>query len=183
MQIDQLKPFYKSLKDNQIIFSFSGPLSQAVLESFVETIRQKLYMDDTGSGTIQRVFSIFVEQAQNILNYSEERTPASAEREQDIRAGVLLLGTEGPHHFVCCGNYIASADVEALTRELDLIRSLPPDGIKKLYRERRRADAAPKSAGAGLGLIEMARRAAGPLAFDINPIDAQMAFFAIKAII
>jgi hypothetical protein len=183
MQVDHLKAFYESLKSDGIIFSFSGPLSQVILESIGETVRRKMQMEATGFTTIQRVFSVLVEQAQNILTYSAEITPANDQAGGDIRAGVLALGINDGRYFVCCGNYIGLEKVDALEHELALIRDLDPEAIRRLYRERRKADPPAGSAGAGLGLIEVARRSTEPVAYDIQPVDDKIAFFAIKAVI
>ncbi|MBI5592339.1 MAG: hypothetical protein HY881_17875 [Deltaproteobacteria bacterium] len=183
MRLDHLKRLYEELKSDGIIFSFSGPLSQVILESIGETVRKKMQMESTGFGTIQRVFSILVEQAQNILSYSAEITPAAGDGDETIRSGVLVLGFEKPHHYVCCGNYISMEKVESLKQELSTIRDLAPDALQKLYRKRRKADPPSDSMGAGLGLIEIARRSTGPVAFDIQPINARIAFLTVKAVI
>ena len=158
-------------------------LSQVILESIGETVRRKMQMESTKLGTIQRVFSILVEQAQNILNYSAEVTKAPDGGGCEIRAGVLTLGIDGKHYYVCCGNYIPIEKIEPLTRDLVMIRELDPDEIRRLYKERRKADPPPDSLGAGLGLIEIARRSTRPVDFDIRPLNDKIAFFAFKAVI
>lgn len=185
MKIQGLKPFYEGLRSDGVLFSFSGPLSQAILEGIGETVRKKMHLESTGLGTIQRVFSILVEQAQNILSYSAERTPDGEGNDPggSIRSGVLVLSIEAGNYCVLCGNYTTREKSEALCRELSMLRELSPEDLKALYRERRKAPAPADSAGAGLGLIEIARRVTKPLMFDIKPLDGDTAFFAVKAII
>jgi hypothetical protein len=183
MQINELKQLYENLKKDGIIFSFSGPLSQLILESIGETVRKKMQLESTGFATIQRVFSILVEQAQNILNYSAEITPTDNGGDEVIRSGVLVLGIESGKYFVCCGNYIPIKRADPLARELSMIREMTPKAISQLYRQRRKANPPSDSVGAGLGLIEIARRSSGPLIFDIRPVNDQIAFFSVKAVI
>jgi hypothetical protein len=187
MNIDGLKSFYENLQSDGVLFSFSGPLSQAILEGIGETVRKKMRLESTKMGTIQRVFSILVEQAQNILNYSAETTPDPADgpkaADGKLRSGTLVLSIENGNYCVLCGNYIAADKSEALRRELTMLRDLTPDALKTLYRERRKAPSPPDSTGAGLGLIEIARRVTKPLVFDIRPMDDATDFFAVKAII
>jgi hypothetical protein len=187
MNIDGLKSLYENLRFDGVLFSFSGPLSQAILEGIGETVRKKMQFESTEMGTIQRVFSILVEQAQNILNYSTETTPDQGDgakiAEGKLRSGILVLSIEGCNYCVLCGNYIAAERCETLRRELTMLRDLSPEALKALYRERRKAPPPPDSIGAGLGLIEIARRVTKPLAFDIRPMDGVDAFFAVKATI
>lgn len=183
MQIEHLKRFYEGLKGDGIIFSFSGPLSQVILEGIGETIRKKMKMELTKLGTIQRVFSVFIEQTQNIMNYSAEITPSVGGGEDEIKAGVLVLGFQDERYYVCCGNYITREKVEPLARDLSMIRELEPEALRNMYRERRRADPPADSLGAGLGFFEIARRSTAPIAFDVQPLNDKIAFFAVKAVI
>ena len=183
MQIEQLNRFYEGLKGNGIIFSFSGPLSQIILEGIGETMRQKMKMELTALGTIQRVFSVFIEQSQNIMNYSAEVTTSLQEDEGGIRAGILVIGFHDGRYYVCCGNYIARDKAEPLARDLAMIRKMAPEDLKRLYKERRQSNPGKDSMGAGLGFIEMARRSTNPIDFDVRPLDDRFSFFAIKAVI
>lgn len=183
MTIRQLNQFYEELKNEGIIFSFSGPISQVIVESIGITLRKKMQMEATGLSTIQRVFSVFVEQMQNILNYSAEVTPSFTAVDEDLRSGVLILGHEDDSFYVCCGNYIERAAAEKLAGDLAALRPLSRDELKKLYKKQRKSDPPEGSAGAGLGLIEMARRSSRPIDFDIKPINGGYCFFSIKAVI
>ncbi len=75
----QIQRFYEQLKEEGIIFSFSGPVSQSLLEGIGETLRQKMTLEETSTTVTQKVFSIFVELMQNVINYSAERGPVGAE--------------------------------------------------------------------------------------------------------
>jgi hypothetical protein len=183
MQIDKLKQFYEGSKRDGIIFSFCGPLSQGILEGIGETVRKKMQLEYTGMGTIQRVFSILVEQAQNILRYSAETTEMPDVEDVAIRSGILILGIKDNRYNVCCGNYMPLDKVEKLARELAAIRDMTPEALKQLYKERRRAAPPSGSVGAGLGLLEIARRSTEPISFDMQPVDEAFAFFSIKAVI
>ncbi|MBW2011613.1 MAG: hypothetical protein JRI32_08240, partial [Deltaproteobacteria bacterium] len=77
MAIYHLDRLYGKFKDDGVIFCFSGPVSQVMLESLGETLRKKMQHDLIVFSTIHKVFSIFIEQAQNILNYSAEVVAAN----------------------------------------------------------------------------------------------------------
>jgi len=57
------------------------------------------------------------------------------------------------------------------------------DELKVLYKEQLRAEPEAGSKGAGLGFMEIARRATKPIEFDFADLDANHAFFALKATI
>ena len=55
----QIQAFYEQLKEEGIIFSFSGPVSQSLLEGVGATLRQKMTLEETSTNVTQKVFSIF----------------------------------------------------------------------------------------------------------------------------
>lgn len=182
MQFD-LQAFYTSLQEKGIIFCFSGPVSQEVIEGIGETLKQRMELEATDLNTSQKVFSIFVEQMQNIVNYSAERVVGEDRDEGDIRSGVLVVGVEDKHFYVLCGNKIKADDVGPMRQHLELVRSLDKDGLKSLYRERRKMAVPSGNKGTGLGFIDIARKATRPIDFDFAPVDGIYCFFTLKAII
>ena len=84
---------------------------------------------------------------------------------------------------VFAGNLIQRSDVERLRVKLSRIRDMSKDELKVLYKEQLRAEPEEGSKGAGLGFMEIARRASKPIEFDFTDVDANHAFFALKATI
>jgi hypothetical protein len=84
---------------------------------------------------------------------------------------------------VCAGNLVERADVQRLRAKLTRIRNMSKDELRALNKEQLRAEPEIGSKGAGLGFMEIARRASRPLEFDFTDIDPKHAFFALKATI
>lgn len=178
----EIQKFYEQLKKEGIIFSFTGPVSQSLLEGIGATLRQKMSLEETSTGVTQKVFSIFVELMQNIINYSAEKG-AGGDQEPDLRFGILVIGKHDNHFYIQCGNYIDHSQKAPLTEKLTRIQSMDKDELKKYYKEQRRKEAKEGSKGAGLGFIEMARRASRPVEFEILPMESGKDFFAVKVVI
>ena len=68
-----------------IIFAYSGYVTEPVLSGVGEALKQKLTIDDADTKTLRSVFAVFVEQMQNIIRYSAEKSPNRAGR-HPIRA-------------------------------------------------------------------------------------------------
>lgn len=180
--MNHIQELYEQLKDDGIIFSFSGPVSQSLLEGIGETLRQKMTLEATSTNVTQKVFSIFVELMQNVINYSAERGSAS-ENEQDLSFGILIIGKRDGHFYIQCGNYISQEQKGPLTDKLTRLQSMNKDELKRYYKEQRRKDAAEGSKGAGLGFIEMARKASQPITFDMIQAHSGKDFFVVKAVV
>jgi hypothetical protein len=179
-----LYDLYTELKAKRILFCYSGPIAQTSIEGVGNTLRRNLEAEEAGNTITLSVFSIFIEQVQNILNYSAERLNKDEQDENELRVGIVVIGHEQcGDYFIYCGNKIYSQDIARLKNNIDNIRNLNKDELKLLYRERRKMEAEPGSKGAGLGLIEMARRSSEPIQYSFEKIDDEFSFFSIKVVV
>lgn len=181
----ELYDLYRDLKSKRILFCYSGPIAHAGIEGVAQTLRMNLEYDDTGNATKVAVFSIFIEQVQNILNYSAERLGgAETESENELGFGTVAIGREADgSYFIYCGNRVYNKDTAELGRRIDELKGLSKDELKALYKERRRMEPPPGSKGAGLGLVEIARKAGKPIEYSFRKIDEIFSFFIIKVVV
>lgn len=169
------------LRESGIIFCYSGYLTEETLVGIGDAIKKKLTIDQTDRKTTRVVFSIFVEQVQNVIRYSAE-----IEGEDDgdeIRYGVLAMGRKGDDLFISCGNMIHAEDVDRLRDALTEIQKLDRDQLKKLWKKTLRQGPPEGSKGAGIGFIDIAWRARKGIEFDFSEIDEGQYFFTLKAYI
>ena len=189
MLASQLMDTRALLHKQGVIFAYSGYVTEPVLSGVGEALKQKLTIDDADTKTLRSVFAVFVEQMQNIIRYSAEKAQASlppashASALTEIRYGILTIGKESDGYVVCAGNLIELADIDRLHARLSRINEMSKDELKVLYKEQLRAEPEVGSKGAGLGFMEIARRASKPIEFDFTELDGNRAFFALKATI
>ncbi|MEO0820104.1 MAG: SiaB family protein kinase [Pseudomonadota bacterium] len=180
MLAEELHEFRALLRKNGVMFAYSGYVTEPVLSGVGEALKQKLTIEDADTKTIRSVFAVFVEQMQNIIRYSAEQE-AAPERDAELRYGVLTVGHDDGDYVVRAGNMILRSDVERLREKLTAIQSMDKAQLKSAYKEQLKAGPDETSKGAGVGFIEIARRATRPIAFDFIDVDADHAFFALKA--
>lgn len=178
-----LYELHQHLGASGILFSFCGPVSQDVIEGIGEAIKQKMELEEAGPSNIQRVFAVFVEQMQNVVNYSAEIHTSNDLLDRELRSGILLVGLEGSQFFVQCGNKIARDQIATLDGKLKEIAAMDKDQLKAFYLERRKAARNESRKGGSLGFIDMARKASRPLEYAFIPIDEDYAFFSIKTVV
>ncbi len=155
-----------------------------MVEGIGETLRQRMELEGVGTSVINRVFSVFIEQIHNILHYSGEKIPEDRTADDELRFGIVLVGRSGNSYYVRCGNFVSNSRVGPLSALLERLQGMNKDQLKALYRERRKSpETGDDSKGAGLGFIEMARKASEPLRFDFKAVDDDRTFFSITTII
>jgi hypothetical protein len=176
--------FYKLrnvLMEQNIVFCYSGYMTENILTALGETIKRKLEMEDADLTTTKRVFSIFVEQMQNVIRYSAEKITQKSENNNELRYGLIAIGNDVEGIIVHCGNLILNEDVEKMKVRVNELDGKDKDQLKKLYKQKMHDGPEKESKGASLGLVEMARRAGKPIEFDFEIINERHTFFSVKA--
>jgi len=172
-----LYKYKQELEEKGIIFSFSGPMSHDIIEGIGSAIRVKISEGENGDRKIAlKVFSIFVEQVENVINYSVEKDPDDS----DMGFGIVVIGKNEDTYFISGGNRIPNEKVEVLQNTLSKLSSMDKDELKAFYKEKRRAEKTGDSKGAGIGFIEMARKSTKPIEYNFMDIDETHSFFTIK---
>ena len=174
-----------TLKENQIVFCYSGYVTERILSSIGETIKMKLEAEETDMSTTKKVFSIFVEGVQNVIRYSAERIDEEEkETDLDLRYGLIVIGnTLNNGIFIQCGNLILNEDIKMMKLRINEIEGKNKEELKKLYKKKMLEGPEKHSKGASLGLVEMARRSGQPMEFEFESVNDTYSFFCVKAIV
>ena len=173
----------KNLSENGIFLCFNGPFSQGLMVEIGDILKRRLQADSVEASTILKVFSAMVEQSQNIIHHSAERLMEASSDDDDFMLGVIAVGNRDNRYFVLGGNKIRNSEVEALKKTLSKLKAMDKDQLKEHYRLQRKSDSVDLTKGAGLGLIDLARKSSEPIDFHFNKLDDQFSFFSLKTII
>lgn len=187
MPLDVFNAFRDAAAEKGIIFYYNGYFSQNIIAAMGDALRQKLQSEEGGAKT-RKVFSSFIEMAQNIVHYSAEQLTRSTHQEASVRLGAVAVGRQGDRFFVLCGNVLDNSAVDRLREKLESVRAMSAEEIKKAYREQLRndehGDINPDSKGAGLGLLTLARDAAEPIQYAFVPVENELyCQFYLRAVI
>jgi hypothetical protein len=180
----EYREFSRLVEQRHVVFYYYGYFSQNVVSAMADTIKLSMQQSEATPSTKRRLFSCFVEMAQNIIHYSSEALTPSTQNEREVRQGSVCIGQSGDHYYLLCANRVARADVEPLRERLEPLRTMTLEEIKRAYVQTLRADLPEGSKGAGLGFLTVARDASAPVEFEFAPADDQDAvMFYLKAIV
>ncbi|OHC64763.1 MAG: hypothetical protein A3H93_04130 [Rhodocyclales bacterium RIFCSPLOWO2_02_FULL_63_24] len=170
MKLDLFNTFRDTAHENGVIFYYTGVFSQNVIAAIGDSLKQRLDSVNASSAARRKVFSTFIEMAQNILHYAPELTEDDGAG-PPAKCGALAVGrNDEEKFFVVCGNPVRMEDISRLHEKLEPLRQMSIAEIKAAYREQlRNEDHASDSVskGAGLGFLTMARDATEPIEYSI----------------
>ncbi len=170
-------------RQDRLLICFAGPFHHGLIEEIGAALRKYLESEDARPGAAMSVFAVFVEQAQNVRNYILTKTEAGATPPQLDFAIVVIGRSEAGAYQVCSGNLILDADLPALTAYVDRLNGMDRVGLRGLYKEIIRQPLDPNARGAGLGLIDMARKASVPMEYEIAAAGEGVSFFSLTVTI
>ena len=166
-------PFFNVAREHQVIFYYVGYFSQHIVAAMADAVKLQLEVAGITGPTRRKLFSSFIEMAQNIIHYSADMLTPASQPDGELRHGsVCIRRDEGGRFLLLCANPVEPEIADALRAKLETLRSMTLEEIKQAYRQTLREETPEGSKGAGMGLLTVARDAREPLEFDFDAADS-----------
>jgi len=164
----------------RILICFNGPISRTLIGEIGAALKDHIESTQSHETAAIDVFSVYIEMSQNIRHYAAKMGYSDME----AAATVVIAEVEDGRYSVSAGNLVELADGESLVKRVDALAPLNKSELKALYKQQLRMPRDDgQTSGAGLGLIEMARKAIAPLEPKLDPGPDGKVFFSLRAII
>ena len=164
---------YLGIKDHKVLVSFKGAVSQDILTEFGTMIKSSL----SAETKTNRIFAVFVELAQNILHYSAEKIPNS---QGSAGVGIIILKEKQNLFFLSSGNMVSNESVEKIKAKCEKVNAMNKDQLKAYHQELIRGGRPDGSKGAGLGIVDIARKCDSPIDCVVDHIDEVNSFLTLS---
>jgi hypothetical protein len=120
----------------------------------------------------KRLFMFVLESLQNVSRHT------SGDKYAEMSLVVYSKTENG--YTVTTGNVVPTSSTELLREKLEQINSLDAKEIREVYRQMLSVAEFSDKGGAGLGLIEMAKKTGNKLDFDFIPLDNNYSYFILS---
>jgi hypothetical protein len=180
MQSPDLFSLREFCNQRRIMLCFNGPMSRSLIEEIGNALRNYLQVNQVQPGTAMDVFAVYIEMTQNIRHYTTRMGYGEAEATATV---VIACGEDG-RYSVSAGNLLEADDARSLLARIEALAPLDKAALKACYKEQLRAPRSGVAAsGAGLGLIDIARKSCLPLQASSFQRPDGKAFFSLTAVI
>jgi hypothetical protein len=165
---------------SKILLCFNGPVSRSLIEEIGNALKNYLQADHAQPSAAMDVFAVYVEMTQNIRHYAVGHGYDEIES-----SATVVVAREDEHHYVVqAGNLVERADGEVLLAKVNELAKMDKVELKALYKTQlRQPRVAEAVSGAGLGLIDVARKSSQPLSASLTHSDGGRTFFSLRAVI
>lgn len=162
----------------QIMVCFNGPINAALIEEIGRALRDYLNHQQEAPRAVADIFAVYIEMTQNIRHYARQH----ADLDGSGSAAIVVSRDDG-HYVISAGNVIASADGAALLARVEELARLDAAELKTAFKTQLRKPRENLEGSAGLGLIDIARKASAPLSAALRQIDAGRSFFSLRVVL
>jgi len=171
----------ETYNQKRLLLCFNGPFSQGLIEEIGVALKTHLQSDSVSSAAASDVFATYIELTQNIRNYAKKHNLTEAD---EAGATVVIGRNENGRHVLLAGNVVEPDDGKALQTRITELAGLDKVQLKAAYKEQLRKSRGDDDSGAGLGLIDIARKANEPFSCSLLPVNSgNQLFFSLKVVI
>lgn len=169
MEIQSVINLRHEMREAGVIMAYNGEISDELMISLGVILRNHFEAMGDGQKKARSVFSLFVEQVQNLIWHT---------RGEERAAGMIVIAEDKDEVTLVCGNRVDRDKAEVLKQTLQSIQGVDKETIRQLYREGLSKSGSHEGPGAGLGLLQLARQSKQPLAFAfVETSDGDVEYF------
>lgn len=166
-------------EDGILFLTYAAFLTQSLIVGMTEAIEKENESNSLGMTHSISVFTIFIELAQNMMNYTKK---IIKDGEEFDPKGMIMVGNKNDQYYILSRNVISLEDRQKIEPKLEAIQATDRAGIKKLYKEARKSGKDTHSKGGGIGFYEIAKRCSS-VEYEFNPVSNNKFYFVFKAVL
>lgn len=153
--------------EHKILLYYKGPFDEALLAKIGNYLRNK-FLQTPKAGS--KIFSIFIEMAQNISYYSAE-TDFFDDITKKYGIGTIIINELAESYKMTSANMVATEVAQKIIDKCKTINTLDTEGLRNLKKEVRSSPRIEEHKGGGIGLIQIAIKSENPLEVETKPFD------------
>ncbi len=161
---------FGKLNKHQLCYAYSGNFTEDLTHHILDLTEMGLEAESESVQTKKKVYFVMVESLQNITQHQGDAT-------ERLRDGFFCIDKYKGGYQVTSGNTVENIHITELKQKLERVNSLDGAQLKAYCQEILSEGSFSDKGGAGLGLIEIARKSGNKLVYDFVPLNQQHSYF------
>lgn len=161
----------KMMKES-LMFVYRGIVTSENSVPLLMLLEKEMENSEFGFVGRKRLFMFVLESLQNVSRHSLNSRHANM--------SLVVYSKNGSGYTVTTGNVLPNSGIDELQKKLDAINKLENTEIRNVYRRMLSSSEFSTKGGAGLGLIEMAKKTGNKLDYDFVPVDNEYSYFVLS---
>jgi len=175
-----IKEFYRTIQLDDLSISYSGKFTDSMTEKIIDLSEAYLDKDAKLSSLKRRTSFLVAECFQNVVRHSPHTK--KKEDSHELEESFFLRFYENKC-FIASENLIPNEYVDGLRSKLDMVNQYVTKELRTLYRTTLDEGEYSDEGGAGLGLIEMARKTGNKLMYSFEQRNEKHSHFYLMLVL
>lgn len=172
--IKSVSNIYDEMIGNGFSLVYLGEFSHDITKMFTSMAETDMEKNSEERSVQRKVYHVMVETLQNMNKHSDEL------KGSNIGNGLFIIGHKDDTYYVITSNKVLCSHRENLEHALQTVNAASPDELKNMYKKQIREGNISAKGGAGLGLIDIARKTGEKLKYQFLPLDEEYDFFILE---
>jgi hypothetical protein len=169
----ELYNLFKDFNTCSLSYVYKGIFNSTLTDKILSLAETNMNITEETSKTQKRVYFVMVESLQNITRHQD------LNQAEENHAFFVVQNRSGEYNLTSA-NIVDDTKIDHLKSSIDKINSLNADELKDYYKDVLENTGLSDKGGAGLGLIEMARKSGNKLYYSFDRVDDKSSFFYFK---
>lgn len=165
-----------TLGEASYTFCYRGPLSHRLMLELVDSCSEQLAAQIDSCEIQRRIYHISVEMLQNALLHSASDCEGGWAGHAFFAVAKLDREVQ-----VVTANALSNRSIEKLISRIDSLNNSTPDELHSQFMVQLTEGILSEKGGAGLGLIDIARKSENPIFYHLTPLGAAFSLFYMGA--
>ncbi len=163
----------KLLSLSHLLYSFQGEIDESITSEITSVIDFHFNENNVPSERRRKFLLIMVECVQNVFHH-QLKYPLKSDGHD---SGVLISYDGDAAYRIVSGNFIENKFVDGLSTKIEFLNAMSVEQLRTYYQESLAVAELSEKGGAGLGILDMARKSKMPLEYKFIEIDERFSFF------
>lgn len=176
--MDNIIYLVKSILSSEVASSgfpliYKGEINHQIMRSFAFMANRKIVELNLSTSTRKRVFHVMIECLQNVTKHSDDFD----QNDKQVGNGLFIVGQNKDSFYVVTGNLVRNEKIKGLEERFIAINQANAVELKEIFLKQMMEGKMNDKGGAGLGLIDIARKSGRKLYYHFVPYDDQRHYF------
>ncbi len=177
MDVSSSIKIFDSLRSDNLCFAYSGAISDTITHKIIELTQFNIDSSGNFSKLKNKISFLMAECYQNVVRHGKE---TAIQTNIHDKTNAFFVRSFGSSFYITSANIVKNHDIDVIKEKLDRVNSLSPEDLKVLQKQVLAKGKLSEKGGAGLGIIEMARKSGKKISFDFKLLNEEASMFYLQ---
>lgn len=152
------------------MLNYQGKISGSDVSRILDQVEEQFAQMHTSAQVKRKLLNVLIESVQNVFHHSSSQ-PNPLPGLHPSEEPTVMVVEQQRQYVVVTGNRIPKEKALALAARIERINLMSREELNQTYRNTLITRAKTSTTGAGVGIIDIARRSGSPIEFTLQEVD------------